>query len=69
MDGNSICVGQSRSSLRNVKLSQGMTVGRTYKALIFCQQDSDTGVDLADCERDEHCVVGDCGGYVMFTGY
>jgi hypothetical protein len=28
----------------------------TYKAFVFCQEDSDAGVDLADCEGDEHGV-------------
>jgi hypothetical protein len=28
----------------------------TYKAFVFRQEDGDPGVDLADCERDEHGV-------------
>jgi hypothetical protein len=27
-----------------------------YEAFVFGQEDSDTGVDLADCERNEHGV-------------
>jgi hypothetical protein len=27
-----------------------------YQTFVFCQKNSDTSVDLADRERDEHCV-------------
>jgi hypothetical protein len=27
-----------------------------YQTFVFCQEDSDTSVDLADCEGDEHCL-------------
>jgi hypothetical protein len=39
-------------------LGQVMALGNpgTYKALVFRQEDSDTGVDLSDCEGDEHGV-------------
>ena len=32
--------------------------GGTYEALVFGQEDGDTGIDLADGQRDEHCVGG-----------
>ena len=33
--------------------------GGPYKALVFCQEDSDAGVDFADRQRDEHSAVLD----------
>ena len=53
MDGNSIYA-------RRVNSWQEGAIGvssMSYQSIIFCQQDSNASVDLADGERDEHVCV------------
>ena len=33
----------------------------TYEALVFGEQHGYTGIDLSDCERDQHLVNGGAG--------
>jgi hypothetical protein len=42
--------------------------GETYEALVFGEQHGDAGIDLADGEGDEHCVVvGICVRCCLWT--
>jgi hypothetical protein len=49
-------MGEYKGQVAQVKPRDALRGVGAYKAFIFCQQNSDTGVDLANCERDEHRV-------------
>ena len=42
--------------------------GNAHQALVLGQEDGDTSVDLADCERDKHCVKERADGQLIDLG-
>lgn len=58
MEGNSICDFEvfGQSLLRFTVTSKNDWRRLTYESFIWSEEDSDAGVDLADCQRDKHFV-------------
>lgn len=44
-----------------------LQTGECYQTLVFCEKNSNAGIDLADSERDEHCVRRRGGRWIVLA--